>query len=384
MGTMYLTATICSFFAPSVISHFPSERRALASFAFEFCLFVGSFAFNYPALILVCSVIHGFSLACFWASQGVYLGLVSDSSNRGKQTGLFWAVFMAGNILGNLCAYFIMRFMGFPELKSGWNGSISITFLTLAFVVALGGITLCFLPPAKDETTIVDSEVTTALIDSASKVSIWKGIRDCYYLLTTPKFVLLTFTMFANGYIALFVPSQMNRQVHDSVSVGIFMSIYACSEIVFSKVGAVISDKYGAYYVIIIGSLSQVIGQVFMIFNDSKQSMLLYIIAYIFHGGADSCFQTQALALTLYYFPGLSAVANSCFRLFQFVSGAICNLTTPLYVKNGEVTWSMFMLENEVMWGLLLVSFVCLSVFVVLYKTSIEVDDVREKEATYE
>ena len=66
------------------------------------------------------------------------------------------------------------------------------------------------------------------------------------------------------------------------------------------------------------------------------------------------------------------------------MSGAICNLTTPLYVKNGEVTWSMFMLENEVMWGLLLVSFVCLSVFVVLYKTSIEVDDVREKEASYE
>ena len=52
-------------------------------------------------------------------------------------------------------------------------------------------------------------------------------MKNCYYLLTTPKFVYLTFTMFANGYIALFVPSQMNRQVKDSVSVGIFMSIYA-------------------------------------------------------------------------------------------------------------------------------------------------------------
>lgn len=64
------------------------------------------------------------------------------------------------------------------------------------------------------------------------------------------------------------------------------------------------------------------------------------------------------------------------------MSGAICNLTTPLYVKNGEVTWSMFMLENGVMWGLLLLSFVCLSVFVLLYKTSIEVDDVGEKRTT--
>ena len=94
------------------------------------------------------------------------------------------------------------------------------------------------------------------------------------------------------------------------------------SEIFFSKVGAVISDRWGAYYVIIIGTLSQVIGQIIMIFNNSSQSNFWYIIAYIFHGGADSCFQTQALALTLYYFPGLSAVANACFRL-------VCNKISP-------------------------------------------------------
>ena len=81
--------------------------------------------------------------------------------------------------------------------------------------------------------------------------------------------------------------------------------------------GAVISDRWGPYYVIIIGTLSQVIGQIIMIFNNSNQSVFWYVIAYIFHGGADSCFQTQALALTLYYFPGLSAVANSCFRLVR-------------------------------------------------------------------
>ena len=82
-----------------------------------------------------------------------------------------------------------------------------------------------------------------------------------------------------------------------------------------------ISDKFGAYYVIIIGSLSQVIGQILMILNDSKQNIFLYGLAYIFHGGADSCFQTKALALTLYYFPGLSAVANSCFRLARNEGG---------------------------------------------------------------
>ena len=36
----------------------------------------------------------------------------------------------------------------------------------------------------------------------------------------------------------------------------------------------------------------------------------------------------------------------------------------------------MFLLENGVMGGILLLSFVCLTVFIVLYKTAIEVDDV--------
>ena len=32
IGVMYLVATVASFFAPSIISHFSSERRALAFF----------------------------------------------------------------------------------------------------------------------------------------------------------------------------------------------------------------------------------------------------------------------------------------------------------------------------------------------------------------
>lgn len=87
------------------------------------------------------------------------------------------------------------------------------------------------------------------------------------------------------------------------------------SEILFSKMGAVVSDRFGAYYVIIIGTVSQAVGQILMIWNDQEQRAAIYVLAYLFHGGADSCFQTQALALTLYYFPGLSAVANACFRL---------------------------------------------------------------------
>ena len=97
-------------------------------------LFIGAFAFNYPALIITCSVIHGFSLAVrLWTDSftvsasghrkvciSVWSVTVQTGRDchyfllpsRGKRTGSFWAIFMAGNILGNLCAYCIMRFLG--------------------------------------------------------------------------------------------------------------------------------------------------------------------------------------------------------------------------------------------------------------------------------
>ena len=36
--------------------------------------------------------------------------------DRGKRTGTFWAIFMAGNICGNFCAYLILRFIGLVVL----------------------------------------------------------------------------------------------------------------------------------------------------------------------------------------------------------------------------------------------------------------------------
>ena len=76
----------------------------------------------------------------------------------------------------------------------------------------------------------------TTQTPKTESMSVWKGIKNCSILLTTPKFMLLICTMFANGtiaslsplgYIALFVPSQMNRQIRDSTSVGLYMALYA-------------------------------------------------------------------------------------------------------------------------------------------------------------
>lgn len=66
----------------------------------------------------------------------------------------------------------------------------------------IGALVLCFLPPADMKPTEEKDEesLTQSLVQKNESVGVIQGMKNCFYLLTTPKFVLLTFTMFANGY----------------------------------------------------------------------------------------------------------------------------------------------------------------------------------------
>ena len=69
------------------------------------------------------------------------------------------------------------------------------------FVLA-GALTLCFLPPAEikpEQEDVEESPATPLMNKKTESMGIVEGVKNCYYLLTTPKFILLTFTMFANG-----------------------------------------------------------------------------------------------------------------------------------------------------------------------------------------
>lgn len=75
-------------------------------------------------------------------------------------------------------------------------------YLTLAFFVLLGAILLCFLPPTLSELSeLSESNDHEALLPKSDEsVSVLEGMKNCYYLLTTPKFLLMFFTLFSNGW----------------------------------------------------------------------------------------------------------------------------------------------------------------------------------------
>ena len=166
-------------------------------------------------------------IQCFWASQGVYLGNVSDSSNRylSNFIHLILQRQASGNLLGDLhgrkhlrkhlCLFgsqihrfgtFLQPILTFQSpVTHIWNGSISIMYLVLAFFVLLGAILLCFLPPTTSELS-QSSDHESLLPKSEDSVGVLEGMKNCYYLLTTPKFLLMFFTLFSNGGLALCSP----------------------------------------------------------------------------------------------------------------------------------------------------------------------------------
>ena len=82
------------------------------------------------------------------------------------------------------------------------NNLLIHSFIVAAF---LGGITLSSLPPAKtpsqqlEDAELLSAEGGIPMEKKNEQMGILQGMKNCYYLLTTPKFMLLTFTMFANG-----------------------------------------------------------------------------------------------------------------------------------------------------------------------------------------
>ena len=115
---------------------------------------------------------------------------------------------MAGNICGNICAFLVLKFIGVVvflvpndtkhPVTSIWNGAISIMYLLLSLFALLGSIILCVLPPSLPELSAA-SDKEALLPQSSESVGILEGMKNCYYLLTTPKFLLLFFTLFSNG-----------------------------------------------------------------------------------------------------------------------------------------------------------------------------------------
>ncbi|MCJ7636107.1 MAG: hypothetical protein MUO21_01305, partial [Nitrososphaeraceae archaeon] len=101
----YAVYAIFSLIAPFILSKL-NYRLALCISSLTFLLFVASASSGITAFMLVGSGISGAGNALIWLIQGIWISSFSES--QGNLMGIFYAVFCADLIIGNLLGLIIL------------------------------------------------------------------------------------------------------------------------------------------------------------------------------------------------------------------------------------------------------------------------------------
>lgn len=139
LGLLYGCLALTAPLAPAILrclrrgaprKSLRAETRALAMTSLLYAPFLVTCAdASQHRLQLATSAILGCAAGLLWVAQGSLLTACTTASNRGRWSGTFWAMFMAGNAVGNLSAAAIVS-----------ATSVSTMFLVLAGVCVLSSL----------------------------------------------------------------------------------------------------------------------------------------------------------------------------------------------------------------------------------------------------
>ena len=324
MALLYFSNSFANFFVPPILNLFKNERSTMFWVSFEYGLYILDFAYIIPPLNLVWSFIHGIFAAVLWTAEGIYLCDNSTDEDRGKKSGIFWTLYMTGAAIGNVAVYFLLRFIGIGDYpsSSGWHDSASIMFIFLGIISLLGAIPMYMLKPSPGESK------RKFVSKTSPKVLIKKMIR----LMISPNMRWLLLPMFFVGFEYVFIGSMLTRQVHDTGTVGLMMSLFCIVEKFISTPMGLLLDKVGNISMLSLATVFELCALVTFWFSNKSQNALFYL-AFIFLSLSDSAYETFVPAILGHNYSDLES-ANACYRLFQYMGSCICYLIAPLFVDS--------------------------------------------------
>ncbi|KAK8807287.1 hypothetical protein WA158_004046 [Blastocystis sp. Blastoise] len=355
LAILYCSYSFCNLLAPSIISVLKSPRLAVALGACIYTIYILQFVYVIPWFIYIYSIIQGLGSGLLWAAQGIYINDCSTEDDRGQKAGLFWALFMMSNVLGNLACFFIIRVFPIEGVAhDGWNDNCSLLFLILGSISILGCLLLFILRKPYNvgeaiqsrlldkekaaETSLNASENATTLSGEVKEVEegFIQRLKCMFETLKDVKMWLLLPLIFSSGYSAVFIASHYSRQIVNTELIGICMCIYGIVEVIFSYIMGYVSDHWGNTVCIVTGVVCQLISLIVSVFADSEQNWLIYVPA-VFFGIADCSFNTQLMTLCGQLFSKYVDASFAALRMFQSLGSTLCFFLAPLFVSAGAV-----------------------------------------------
>lgn len=340
LGVLYMSFAIASLFSTWIIDKLGGARRALLYAMFTFFIFLLANLYPVLGLLIPVSILLGIGASVLWTAHGAYLSAHGDSSTFGLYSGIFFAIFMAHLVLGNLFAavfFALAPVSNDPDDKTTertFVGVLSVVcLLSIAFwwflkdtsqlkahgaagagaaaAAGAGGATGVDDDEADDAPLVggadadavpskeailerADSSSTPA---AASATPTRASTKD--RLLATVRVIrdrrmqfLLPVLIFSGSTQAFFYILAPGR-VAEKDQVGYVMVVYGIGEVVISLVAGPLGDKFGRGPLIIASLVLAIIGAIGAIFYPQVPGgWLPYVCAFLF-GASDTISNTQ-------------------------------------------------------------------------------------------
>lgn len=332
LSVLYVSVCVFVFTAPHIAKRL-GEKRTMVLGSVSYLIYMGSTIHPIRAIVLIAAVIIGFGAAILWVSVGSYITKASHPSELGRTNGMFWGIFQASGIVGNLFAYFIFEHL---------DGSASF-FLALTAAGGVGVLILFFIPSEK--TTIGtregDDEANegpepsvndVAPATPAEHLTVWQEVQKVFDILLTNRLLALGYLIIFTGLEMAFRSGEF-PQLLPQKSIGMVLAFAGLGEVVGALGLSSLSDRVGCTALLWLASLTHAASMVLAIMLKNSGlpgpgpewlgvSWIAYMASFGF-GLSDALFNTQCYALIGKMFAPEHAVrAFTGFQLFQNIGSA--------------------------------------------------------------
>ncbi|XP_059095962.1 UNC93-like protein MFSD11 [Tigriopus californicus] len=345
LAIIYAVFATANWVSPPVVAWLGS-RLTMVVGALLYAVFIAQFYWPNDILLYGSSALIGLGAAILWTAQGNFLTLNSDSATMTRNSGVFWAMLMSSNLIGNTFVFF--QFRGLTDIDEHTRSVVVIVLL----VISLAGTAVLFLL-RKPSWTLDGPQAPDTPTQAFQKA--WR-------LFLTPQMLLLCVTFFYTGLELTFWSGVYGPSIGFTKAfglqakslVGLHGILIGAGEIVggllFGIFGHVVV-KRGRDPIIILGFLTHCI-TFFGIFlnlpNSAPSGNADHASAYIESnaylaiacsfslGFGDACYNTQIFSILGSVYSDNSAGAFALFKFVQSTGAALAffySYVAPLYYQ---------------------------------------------------
>lgn len=332
LAIIYTVFSAANWLSPSVVALLGPRPTMVAGGLF-YALFIAQFIVPMTWLLYLTSALLGFGAAIIWNAQGTFLTINSDTATNSRNSGIFWAMVMASNVIGN--TFVFLQFRGLSDIDSGTRTLVASVLLGVCFA---GIVVLCLLRP-----TPWDSEGRTTPPDTPAQ-----ALSKAWRLLWTRDMLLLFLTFFYTGLELTFWSGVYGPCIGFTESFGTEAKSLTGLHGIFLGAGEVTAGlmfgifgnkviKQGRDPVVMLGFIVH-LATFFLIFINVPDSApfgntpdpayitpspYLAILCSFLLGFGDSCFVTQIFSLIGSFYKDNSTAAYALYRFVQSCAAAL-------------------------------------------------------------